>query len=220
MIQQIIKKINCPNCNVENEVILWEKVNVTMNPDLKEQLFEETINNLQCGCGYKGRVDIPLYYNDAKKKFFVYLVPDFPMGAKEEDELLRNLDGETLHILDPGYDNKMRVVYDYFLMLEKIRIFDEDLDDRGIEGCKILARTQLKLMEGRAAFDRMDGDQLVFQFFAKEEKKASSIFEIPKAMYEEVMELIKVKDRLDPHGFRVIDVKYAVRMLMQKEKPA
>ena len=34
------------------------------------------------------------------------------------------------------------------------------------------------------------------------------------------MELIKVKDRLDPHGFRVIDVKYAVRMLMQKEQPA
>ena len=96
MIQQIIKKINCPNCNIENEVILWEKINVDINPDLKEKLFNETINNFKCkSCDYNSRIDIPLYYNDVKQKFFIYLVPDFPIDQKEENKLRDNLKEKT-----------------------------------------------------------------------------------------------------------------------------
>lgn len=215
MLQQIDRKINCPNCGKENSVILWEKINVDMNPDLKEKLFDESINNLVCAhCGYKSRVDLPLYYNDAKKKFFIYLVPDYPVGSKDEQELIGNLNSQTLGILDGGYANKQRVVFEYYTMLEKIGIFDEGLDDRAIEGCKILARTQLKLMEGRAAFVKKDGDKLVFHFFEKEDKEASKTFDVPMAMYEDVKALLEEKDKEDPSSFRIVDVKYAARMLM------
>lgn len=215
MIQQIIKKINCPHCNEENEVILWEKVNVDMNPDLKEKLFKETINNMTCkNCGYTGRIDLPLYYNDTKKKFFIYLVPDFPIDKKEEDNLVANLKAETLNILDSGFDNKKRVVFEYYNLLEKILIFDADLDDRAVEGCKILARTQLKLLEGRAAFAGVEKDELVFNFFDKEEKKAEKSFTVPMAMYAEVLKAIEKKDDQPKDDFRIVDVKYAVRILM------
>jgi hypothetical protein len=215
LIQQIIKKINCPHCNEENEVILWEKVNVDMNPDLKEKLFAETINNMKCkSCNYVSRIDIPLYYNDAKRKFFIYLVPDFPIDKKEEDNLLTNLKAETLNILDSGYDNRKRAVFEYYNLLEKILIYDADLDDRVIEGCKILARTQLKLMEGRAAFAGIEGDQITFNFFEKEDKEAKKLFSVPKAMYDEVAKIIKDKDKDNGDDFKIIDVKYAVRMLM------
>ena len=215
MIQQIVKKISCPSCGKEGEVILWEKVNVNMNPDLKEKLFDESINSFSCkACGYKGRVDIPLYYNDAKAKFFVYLVPDYPVGMKEEEELIANLNAQTLHILDSGYDQKIRVVFEYFSLLEKISIFDAGLDDRAVEGCKVLARTQLKLVEGRASFASLDKDSLVFNFFEKEDKKASQSFSIPRDMYDEVKSLMEKKDQEDSHTFRIVDVKFAVRMLM------
>lgn len=215
MIQQVIKKINCPHCKEENEVILWEKVNVDMNPDLKEKLFAETINNMKCkSCNYVSRVDIPLYYNDAKRKFFIYLVPEFPIDKKEEDNLLANLKSETLNILDVGYDNKKRAVFEYYNLLEKILIFDADLDDRVVEGCKILARTQLKLMEGRAAFAGIEKDEITFNFFEKEEKEAKKSFTVPKAMYDEVSIIIKDKDKHASDDFKIIDVKYAVRMLM------
>ena len=215
MIQQIVKKISCPSCGKEGEVILWEKVNVNMNPDLKEKLFDESINSFSCkACGYKGRVDIPLYYNDAKAKFFVYLVPDYPVGMKEEEELIANLNAQTLHILDSGYDQKIRVVFEYFSLLEKISIFDAGLDDRAVEGCKVLARTQLKLVEGRASFASLDKDSLVFNFFEKEDKKASQSFSIPRDMYDEVKSLMEKKDQEESHTFRIVDVKFAVRMLM------
>lgn len=215
MIQQIIKKINCPHCNEENEVILWEKVNVDMNPDLKEKLFTETINNMKCkNCNYVSRIDIPLYYNDTKRKFFIYLVPDFPIDKKEEDTLLTNLKAETLNILDSGYDNRKRVVFEYYNLLEKVLIYDADLDDRVIEGCKILARTQLKLMEGRAAFVGIEDDQITFNFFEKEEKEAKKSFSVPKAMYDEIAKIIDEKDKDPVDDFKIIDVKYAARMLM------
>lgn len=215
MLQQIDKKINCPNCGHENSVILWEKINVDMNPDLKEQLFDESINNLVCSkCNYKSRVDLPLYYNDVKKKFFIYLVPDYPVGAEEEKKLIGNLNDQTLSILDAGYDNRKRVVFEYYNLLEKILIFDEDLDDRAVEGCKILARTQLKLMEGRAAFAGRNKDSLSFNFFEKENKEASKSFDVPLAMYDEVKELLDIKDLDDGRSFRIVDVKYAARMLM------
>lgn len=215
MIQQIIKKINCPHCNEENEVILWEKVNVDMNPDLKEKLFAETINNMKCkSCNYVSRIDIPLYYNDTKRKFFIYLVPDFPIDKKEEDNLLANLKAETLNILDSGYDNKKRAVFEYYNLLEKILIFDADLDDRVVEGCKILARTQLKLMEGRAAFAGLENDEITFNFFEKEDKEAKKSFSVPKAMYDEIATIIREKDKDSSDDFKIIDVKYAVRMLM------
>ena len=186
-----------------------------MNPDLKEKLFDESINSFSCkACGYKGRVDIPLYYNDAKAKFFVYLVPDYPVGMKEEEELIANLNAQTLHILDSGYDQKIRVVFEYFSLLEKISIFDAGLDDRAVEGCKVLARTQLKLVEGRASFASLDKDSLVFNFFEKEDKKASQSFSIPRDMYDEVKSLMEKKDQEDSHTFRIVDVKFAVRMLM------
>lgn len=215
MIQQVIKKIKCPHCNEENEVILWEKVNVDMNPDLKEKLFTETINNMKCkSCNYVSRIDIPLYYNDTKRKFFIYLVPDFPIDKNEEDKLLSNLKTETLNILDNGYDNKKRAVFEYYNLLEKILIFDAELDDRVVEGCKILARTQLKLMEGRAAFAGTENDEITFNFFEKEAKEATRSFFVPKAMYDEIALIIREKDKETADEFKNIDVKYAVRMLM------
>ena len=215
MLQQIIKKINCPNCDEENEVILWEKVNIDMNPDLKEKLFTEKINNLVCKkCGFISRVDIPLYYNDTKRKFFIYLVPDFPIDKKEEEKLLSSLREKTLNILDDGYNNRKRIVFDYYNLLEKIIIFDAELDDRVVEGCKILARTQLQLMEGRAAFAKFENDELVFNFFEKEEKEASKNFSVPKAMYVEVEKIIISKDIETNDEFKKIDVQYAVRNLM------
>lgn len=215
MIQQIIKKISCPNCSKENEVILWEKINVNINPDLKEKLFDESINNMICeNCSYKSRIDIPLYYNDAKKNYFIYLVSDFPVGKVKEERLINNLNNKALNILNKKYDNRVRLVFNYYSLLEKIVIFDTDLDDRAIEGCKILARTQLKLLEGLATFVGVEGKNLIFNFFKKEDKESGSSFEIPKNMYEEVKKIIDNKDKEKSYSFRLIDVKYAVRMLM------
>ncbi|AMP20683.1 hypothetical protein AZF37_05370 [endosymbiont 'TC1' of Trimyema compressum] len=209
MIQQIREKMNCPQCGTEREVILWEKVNVKMNPDLKEKLFDGTLNMLKCkDCGYGARIYIPLIYHDMDKKFFIHFAPDYPVG--EEKTLIENLDKETATLFDDSYNNRLRVVFDYKSLLEKIRIFDEDLDDRTIEVCKLLARTQLKLKEGIAFYSETKNNELEFVFFEKEDTSARHSFSIPKAMCDEVLNLVKEKDQDEGKGFRVIDLTFAV----------
>lgn len=209
MIQQIREKINCPQCGAEREVILWEKVNVKMNPDLKEKLFNGTLNMLECkNCGYEARIDIPLIYHDMDKKFFIHFAPDYPVG--EEKTLIENLDKETATLFDDSYNNRLRVVFDYKSLLEKIQIFNEDLDDRTIEVCKLLARTKLELKKGIAFYSEIKNNELKFVFFEKEDTSARHNFSIPKAMYDEVLNLVKEKDKGESKGFRVIDLTFAV----------
>ena len=209
MIQQITEKMNCPQCGKEREVILWEKVNVRMTPDLKEHLFNGTLNMLKCkDCGYEARIYIPLIYHDMDKNFFIHFAPDYPVG--EEKKLIENLVKETAMLFDDSYNNRLRVVFDYKGLLEKIQIFDEGLDDRTIEVCKLLARTQLELKEGVAFYSETKNNELEFVFFEKEDTNARHSFSIPMAMYEEVLDLVDEKDQDDGKGFRVIDLTFAV----------
>lgn len=209
MIQQVRKKMNCPKCGMEREVILWEKINIKINPDLKEKLFNGKLNILKCkDCGYEARIDIPFIYHNMDKKFFIHFAPDYPIG--KEKTLIKNLDKKTATLFDDFYNNRLRAVFDYKSLLEKIQIFDEDLDDRTIEVCKLLARTQLGLKEGIAFYSEIKNNKLEFMFFKKENASISHKFNIPKEMYNEVQNLIKEKDHDEGRGFRVIDLAFAV----------
>ena len=214
MIQQIRKKINCPQCCTEREVILWENINVKINPDLKENLFNGTLNMLKCkDCGYETRIDIPLIYHDMDKNFFIYFAPDYPVG--EEKTLIKNLGKKTATLFNDFYNNRLSIVFDYKSLLEKIQIFDEDLDDRAIEVCKLLARTKLELKEGVAFYSETKNNKLEFVFFEKEDKNVchTHSFNIPKAMYDEVLSLVEKKDQGKGKEFRVVDLVFAVSVI-------
>lgn len=221
MIQQIENKVVCPKCQTENDVILWEKVNVTMNPDLKEKLFSGTLNQLLCKeCGHQSRIDIPLIYHDMDKKFFIHFAPEYPMG--EEEELITNLNQETMTLFDESYENRLRVAFDFRTLMEKIKIFDDGLDDRSVEVCKTLARLQLKLMEGEAFYDAKSEGGLQFFFIDAEDIKQGNFnnikeFTVPMDMYETVSELVDEKDNEDASGFRIIGIPFAVAILSEDD---
>ncbi len=69
-------EVTCPKCSEEQSVIVWTSLNVTLNPEAKQDLLEKRINLLECEkCGTNTQIQLQMLYHDMEKEFCVILVP-------------------------------------------------------------------------------------------------------------------------------------------------
>src|SRR5207248_2933144 len=67
----------CPGCGQEQDVPVWETVNVTLNPELKPKLLSGELFDCKCGaCGHDFPLVYPLLYHDMKHRGMFWLVPN------------------------------------------------------------------------------------------------------------------------------------------------
>lgn len=92
-------EVVCPKCTSTQEMHIWDSVNVTLDPDLKEEIMKQRLNVFFCKqCDYRGSVDVSLLYHDMQKRYCIqYVAQD---DAKSE-EFYRNVSKDGLVILDP-----------------------------------------------------------------------------------------------------------------------
>lgn len=136
--QEKIKFI-CPHCQAKVESNSHSTINVTLNPELKEKLFSGEIFVKECSqCKEKIQVLHSFLYHDLDNKVMI----SFGDEAEHVQELMQDLRSEMKENdlnIDAFYaDYRIRATKDINDVFEKIYIFDEDLDDRVIEFCKIL----------------------------------------------------------------------------------
>ena len=107
----------CPNCGNNQDITLWKSINVTLNPQLREELFNGEINVFQCvSCCNKFHVDSPLLYHDMRKMFCVQYYPK----AMIDDESFYDyygIDGEPSELpigwgKNDLYLSRLHVVFD------------------------------------------------------------------------------------------------------------
>ena len=105
----------CSRCGAEHSVSVPQSVNVATDPDLKEKVRSGELFTWACPhCGASNLLSVP------------FLSPA-PLGAEG---------------LQEGYTGRqVRTVGD---LVEKIKIFDADLDDITIEMCKFVTCQELK----------------------------------------------------------------------------
>jgi hypothetical protein len=154
MSRPISRVINCQKCGHTQVVTIWESVNVTLNPELRDQLIDGSLMRFVCkDCGYSVPMLYPLLYHDAKRQFMIWLwpaggVPDsFPFGDLEKDYRFRA-------VRMPNW------------LLEKIAIFEKDFDDRLIEVFKLMAKAGTndpKSMSLELFFDLRNENRASFQ---------------------------------------------------------
>lgn len=99
--------VNCPNCGTEQEIDVYQTINVTLNPDLKKQLFEGKINVLQCSeCDNRAPIDTTFLYHDMLQKLAIYY---YPPHLIREDEFIKqfNVDGTLNHDVSMFPDDKL-----------------------------------------------------------------------------------------------------------------
>ena len=89
-------ELQCPYCGNEQESMVYDSINVTLDPDLKKRLFAAEINLFECEkCGKKTLIDAPLLYHDMDQKFSVQY---YPTAALDDEDFGRgfNTDGSLV----------------------------------------------------------------------------------------------------------------------------
>ncbi len=147
--------IRCPKCQHEQDLDLYESINVKTNPELKAQLMAAQLNTVTCEqCNASFRIDKPLLYHDPARKLLIYWIPtkdnEIEAGQKKFTECISQLNT----LLPQGLDApEVHLVFTRTELVERIFLLEAGLNERIIEYIKhmIYAKNNVKLDPVRKA---------------------------------------------------------------------
>ena len=85
-------KVEC-SCGNLVEMDIYNSVNVTVSPELKDKIINRKINNYECkNCGAKTELASHFLYVDLRKDHWLYVYPD--ARRSEKDNILAELNKE------------------------------------------------------------------------------------------------------------------------------
>lgn len=153
-----VEKLSCRQCGTPVEVTLWNSVNVTSNPELKEKVLSGDIFLAHCpNCGVEMTLLHELLYHDMEKRHMIWLT-----RPGEDGRPVIDMDeADKLTQVMAGY--RLRVVASFNQLLEKIYIFESSLDDRVVELLKA------SLWAQGACNTHLERDSLLFSHLEKDE---------------------------------------------------
>jgi len=118
---------------------LWQSINVTLAPSLKEKLKSGELTTFECQrCGRKTEVLYSLLYHDMAKRLMIWLLPEGQLPSGLGD----GLPNQQL----PGY--LLRMVRTRNELVEKLNVLDAGLDDRIVAVIKLLLCARLERDHG------------------------------------------------------------------------
>lgn len=133
--------VTCPKCGKENKVVVYDSINVTIDPDGRDLLFSNKINTFSCySCNTEVSISKDLMFNDMEKKVMIQYEPQISREemVKRVEEL--NKQAEVLNkIKNINYTYRYTANWDEFL--EKIRIFSDGFNDIPIEFIKAVMKS-------------------------------------------------------------------------------
>ena len=135
MSSQVYRNVTCNSCNTVMEYDIYESINVTLQPKLKEKIVNDELFVLTCpNCGKKFYLSYDFLYNDIDCGFMVqYCNADNHDEKVEQFKAIVNNFKKEINEHFTSLSYKFRFVSDFHKLKEKVRIFDRNLDDRIIE---------------------------------------------------------------------------------------
>lgn len=213
-------KIECPECNQSSSFCIWESINTSLDPEMKEKVKDRSAFMFTCpNCGEQTAVDYGFLYHQMEDKIMIA----YSNSDKNEEEMYSLFTEEHDNIL--GLENiflkggyLMRIVRSLNALREKIYIFDDSLDDRIIEIYKLFL--YVKLTESASAPEDVDifysgGEQPRFE--AVTSNGFVGAVDFNKDFYNS---LIKEYTDLMPelrHDEPIVDRRYAMSFLRNKD---
>lgn len=174
-----IEKITCPNCQNESDFLVWDSINTSLDPDMKEKVRTGEAFLWNCPfCETKANVEYATLYHQMEDLVMIYYVPG-DSDKTETIELMqgrhKNEDGEYVEIdLKIDEDYMKRVVETKEEFREKLLILDNGLDDRIIELMKVFITSHLKHKENieidEILLDQYEDDSLGFTIHQIDER--------------------------------------------------
>ena len=120
----------CPACNRSCSIVVWETVNVTLQPNLRTRVMDRSLHSAKCShCSTLFEFFAELFYHDMNRKFMISLVKDEPGKP-----FIVHPFSATMAKQMP--EHILRFVTSYNQLVEKIQIFESGLNDWVIETLK------------------------------------------------------------------------------------
>lgn len=128
--------ISCPKCQHTQSVIIWQSLNVTLDPESKQDLFDNQINLLKCeNCKTETPIEIDLLYHDMQKQFCALYTP---FSSLQANSLIFNFNerGELQDFKNSGneakrynYMNHPQIIFDMSELIRYVKFRDKLFED-------------------------------------------------------------------------------------------
>ena len=227
-------EMSCPRCGHLQTVEFYRSVNVTINPELRGELFGHGLNIACCErCGSTGFLPVPMFYHDMALRFLILLDSTNALGD-DTTHIFEVFMGKG--IVPPAFASmigdlhqqyRTRIVSTYDRMLEKILVFEAGLDDRIIELLSYFIGLSYQEDQGDGSFEVffedlavMEDEREVLRFRLLPDDKGSRLILVPReTVYREACEkFAPLCDDLDRESLtHRIDHEYATRLLMGRD---
>lgn len=152
--------ITCPRCHREGEFEYWSSINVDLDPELKERIFNEEIFIWTCPeCGAQVFIPFGTLYHDMKNNYMIFFDHEEPEDGNKYGPM------ELPDAFGFEKDYTFRAVFGLLNFKEKIMIMENGLNDIAVEKLKYSITHH---MDSKMA-DR--GVRLYFQGITKPDEK-------------------------------------------------
>lgn len=131
--------ISCPSCGVQQQVDLYEAINVSTDPQLKDALMQNWLNRVECpDCGATFRVDMPLLYSDPRNNILIHWMPESAQMPREQilEEFDQTLDQINEMMPDDVTVPSVRLVLSRVELVELIFLIEGGYNQRVVEYVK------------------------------------------------------------------------------------
>lgn len=210
------QSVKCPKCAQMSDVTVWSSITASDSEDLKGELLAGKLNMFSCpSCEFRALMPHPLLYHDERRKLMISFSPTNDTVVKEQMfENIKSTSKESGE-LDKLEGYNLRFTTDYNELLEKILIFDNDLNDKTLEVIKlmILSQDADKSEQRSCRFGKVcdDGIEFMIHDFIENSLFTSTV---PMSSYETVNKNL-LESGMKPYSFdwERVDSVYATRLI-------
>ena len=198
--------VTCPECGSRGRFFTPESVNATLSPEQRAGVLDRTLFAWECPeCGTPLVVDASFLYHDMRRRFLIRYCPQDADEAEFSDAV------ERAGIFE-GSGYTLRAVESYEELIEKIVIFEHDLDDRVIELCKLALLEELREEQPQMKICRVlidaRGEEIVAAFI--DEDGDVFALPLPDDLYNRLYDVCgDVCEEMTGGGFERVDEKWA-----------
>lgn len=209
------QSIRCPKCGQMKSMTVWQSVRAE-DTDLKGDILKRKLNIFECDiCGAQALYPEPLLYTDDDKKLMITFAPcPDKATAKKMHEEIRSASRQSGELENlSGYN--LRFVSDYNDLMEKILIFDNELNDKAIEFIKMLILSQEpeKAAQRKIIFGKKENNEIEFLVQDMSDGMMYTS-KVPMLTYDTVLEQLKQTGvKMYSFDWEIVNTEYASKLL-------
>ncbi len=213
MSKNIFEKIKCPNCGNQEDFRIWESVNTELNPELAQKVKDRSLFKFVCSkCKNDYEIEYTTLYHDPKLRFMVYYF------SNEPKDNINTIQRNHLFSTDVLKDYKLRMVDTKQKLIEKIKIFEDGLDDIIIEILKGLCIINIPAEKKEAL--------KAIYYYGKEDEKITLLVmyngiqnEYARVSIKEYDNLVKDIETKQPKVFSLVESNNISNYIIKDNRP-